>query len=220
MDVFMKKSQMWANGSDPLGPLKLSDLDNSWMMSPQQRFGPLVPSAQNGQYRALAAAALQEIRSGESSKQMLSQSLPSSQLQFRQHQSQPQPQQLMQHINDIPGPLLQLSTSQIQTTDLGNPVRSSSSYREGDMHMASPTMPPNSFALQEMMGRTTSSAPLNPIEGSQFASVMRIPNQNGLQPCGTMQGLIQVLPNIRTVSHTERLRHDGLQKTVFSLITF
>lgn len=211
---------MWANGSDPLGPLKLSDLDNSWMMSPQQRFGPLVPSAQNGQYRALAAAALQEIRSGESSKQMLSQSLPSSQLQFRQHQSQPQPQQLMQHINDIPGPLLQLSTSQIQTTDLGNPVRSSSSYREGDMHMASPTMPPNSFALQEMMGRTTSSAPLNPIEGSQFASVMRIPNQNGLQPCGTMQGLIQVLPNIRTVSHTERLRHDGLQKTVFSLITF
>lgn len=193
LEAFMKKSQMWANGSDSLGSLKFGGLamDTSWMMQPQQRFGPMVPSVQNGNYRALAAAALQEIRSGDASKQLLSQSLPSSQLQFRQQQSQPQPQQLMQHINDIPGPLLQLSTSQTQTTDLGNPVRSSSSYRESDLHVAS-TMAPNSFALQEMMGRTPTSAPLNSTEGNQLASLMRITNQNGLQSCGTMQGLIQV----------------------------
>ncbi|KAG0628427.1 hypothetical protein M758_1G025600 [Ceratodon purpureus] len=193
LDSFMKKSQMWANGGDALGSLKFGGLamDTSWMMLPQQRFGSMVPSPQNGQYRALAAAALQEIRSGDSSKQLLSQSLPSSHLQFRHQQSQPQPQQLMQHINNIPGPFLQLSTSQTQTADLGNPVRSSSNYRESGLHMAS-TMTPNSFALQEMMGRTPTSAPINSTEASQLASLMRITNQNGLQPCGTSQGSIQV----------------------------
>ena len=193
----MKKSQMWVNGSDSLVSLKFSGLamDNSWMnMLPQQRFGSMLPSAQNGQYRALAAAALQEMRGGDSSKQLLpGQSLPPTQLQFRQQQSQPQPQQLMQHINDIPGPLLQLSTSQTETMDLGNPVRPSSSYRESNLHMASPAMAPTSFALQEMMGRTPTAAPLNSTEGSQLASMMRISSQNGSQPCGNIQpGLIQV----------------------------
>jgi len=189
----MKKSQMWPSGSDPLGSLKFGGLamDTSWI--PQQRFGPTVPSAQNGQYRALAAAALQEIRNGEPSKQLLSQSVPSSHLPFRQQQSQPQPQQLMQHINDVPGPLLQLSTSQTHTIDLGNPGMSSASYRESDLRMASPTTMSNSFGLQDMMGRASTSAPLSSSEGNQLANMMQISSHNGLQSSGAMQGLIQVL---------------------------
>lgn len=153
----------------------------------------MVPSPQNGQYRALAAAALQEFRNGDPSKQLLSQAVPSSQLPFRQQQSEPQPQQLMQHINDIPGPLLQLSTSQTQTTDLGNSGMSSASYRESDLHMTSATTMSNSFGLQDMMGRAPTSAPLNSNEGNHLASMMQITSQNGLQASGTMQGLIQVL---------------------------
>lgn len=195
LDTFMKKSQMWPNGSDPLGSLKFGGLamDASWMRLPQQRFGPMIPSPQNGQYRALAAAALQEFRNGDSSKQLLSQSVPSLHLPFRQEQSQPQPQQLMQHINDIPGPLLQLSTSQTQTTDLGNPGMSSASYRESDLHRASSTTMSNSFGLQDVMGRAPTSTPLSSSEGNQLASMMQITSQSGLQPSGTMHGLIQVL---------------------------
>lgn len=191
----MKKTQMWPSGSDSFGPLKYGGMgmDTSWMRPPQQRFGPMVPSPQNGQYRALAAAALQEFRNGDSSKQLLSQSVPSSHLPFRQQQAQSQPQQLMQHINDIPGPLLQLSTSQTQTTDLGNPGMASASYRESDLHMASSTTMSSSFGLQDMMVRAPTSTPLSSSEGNQLASMMQITSQNGLQSSGPMPGLIQVL---------------------------
>lgn len=167
-------------------------LDPLWMRLPQPRLGPMVSSPQSGYYRALAAAALQEIRSVDPPTQLLPQSASSSQLFFGQPQSQSQPQQLMQHINDIPGPLLQLTTSQTQTVDLANPVGPSSSYRESDMHMTSPTTMSNSLALQGMMRRASTSATLSFSEGNQITSLMR-KSHNGLQPYGTVQGVIQVL---------------------------
>lgn len=201
----MKKSHMWPNDSDPLGLQKFGGLamNTSWMRLPQQNVGSMVPSSQNEQYRALAAAALQEIRTADSSKQLLAQSPLLSQLHFRQHQSHPQPQQLMQHINDVPGPQLQMSTCQTQTTDLGNPARSSS-YRESDVQLGPPATTSNSFSYQEMMGRAPSSNPLTSNGGHQLTSMMRT-SQNGLQPCGTMQEFIQVLA-IAIVVHAELVR--------------
>ncbi|XP_024392267.1 auxin response factor 6 isoform X2 [Physcomitrium patens] len=191
LEMLMKKSHMWPNDSDPLGLQKFGGLamNTSWMRLPQQNVGSMVPSSQNEQYRALAAAALQEIRTADSSKQLLAQSPLLSQLHFRQHQSHPQPQQLMQHINDVPGPQLQMSTCQTQTTDLGNPARSSS-YRESDVQLGPPATTSNSFSYQEMMGRAPSSNPLTSNGGHQLTSMMRT-SQNGLQPCGTMQEFIQ-----------------------------
>nr|XP_024366632.1 auxin response factor 6-like isoform X1 [Physcomitrium patens]XP_024366633.1 auxin response factor 6-like isoform X1 [Physcomitrium patens]XP_024366635.1 auxin response factor 6-like isoform X1 [Physcomitrium patens]PNR27047.1 hypothetical protein PHYPA_030528 [Physcomitrium patens] len=192
LEMLMKKSHMWPHGSDPSVSLKVGGLrlDPLWMRLPQPRLGPMVSSPQSGYYRALAAAALQEIRSVDPPTQLLPQSASSSQLFFGQPQSQSQPQQLMQHINDIPGPLLQLTTSQTQTVDLANPVGPSSSYRESDMHMTSPTTMSNSLALQGMMRRASTSATLSFSEGNQITSLMR-KSHNGLQPYGTVQGVIQ-----------------------------
>lgn len=171
------------------------------MRLPPQRLDPAVSSPQNEYYRALAAAALQEMRSAEPSKQLLSQSaLSSPHLQFRQQQpgTQQQSQQLMQQMNDTPGPLLQLSSSRPQSPmDLGSSIRTPSNYSESDLHMATSPSMSGSFSLQGMLGRTQTSGPLSPGDSTQYANMLRS-NQSALQACGTMQGSPQVLLSIYT----------------------
>ena len=190
---FMNKSHLWNNGCDSLGPLNYG-IDPSWMRLPQQRPGHNVSSSQNDYYRTLAAAALQEFRTGDPSKP-LAESLPNAQILYRQHQVQTQQQsqlnqQLMPQMNEVPGPLLQLSTTQTQTSiDMGNTVRPSSSYSDSELHMSSPS--PRAFSMQGMISRAQGNGPESSPDGNQFPSLMR-PNQNSLQPCGTMTGSNQV----------------------------
>lgn len=185
----MKKSQLWYNSSDSLGPLNFG-MDPSWMRMPQQRPGLNVSPPQNEYYRTLASAALQEIRTGDPSKPLVAESLPNSQILYRQQQTQTQQQsqhnqQLMPQMNDVPGPLLQLSTNQTQTSiDMGSAIRSTSSYPESELHMSSPS--PRAFSLQGMNCRAQGNGPVSLADGNQFSNMMRA-NQNGLQPCNQVQ---------------------------------
>ena len=191
---FMKKSHLWSNSCDSLGPLNYG-MDQSWMRLPQQRPGHNVSSSQNDYYRTLAAAALQEFRTGDPSKSLVAESLPNPQILYRQHQAQTQQQsqhnqQLMPQMNDVPGPLLQLSTTQTQASiDMGSTIRPSSSYSESELHMSSPS--PRAFSMQGLMSRAQGNVPVSSADGNQFSNLMR-PNQNGLQPCGVMAGSNQV----------------------------
>lgn len=190
----MKKSHLWATSCDSLGPLNYG-MDQPWMRLSQQRPGHSVSSSQNDYYRSLAAAALQEFRTGDPSKPLGAEVLPNSQILYRQHQAQSQQQsqhnqQLMPQMNDVPGPLLQLSTTQTQASiDLGSAVRPSLSYSESELHMSSPS--PRAFSMPGLMSRAQGTGPVSCADGNQISSVMR-PNQNGLQPCGVMVGSNQV----------------------------
>jgi len=188
IETFMKKSQLWYNSSDSLGSLNFG-IDPSWMRVPQQRPGLSVSPSQNEYYRTLAAAALQEFRSGDASKPLVAESLPNSQILYRQQAAQTQQQsqhsqQLMPQMNDIPGPLLQLSTTQTQgSIDMGSTIRSTSSYPEAELHM-SPS--PRAFSLQGMMGRVQGNGAVTSADGNQFSNMMRA-NQNGLPPCNQVK---------------------------------
>lgn len=177
----MKKSQIWYSNGDSLGPLNFG-MDPSWIRLPQQRPGLNVPP--NDLYRSLAAAALQEIRTGDPSKPMVAESLPNSQILYRQQQAQNQQQsqhnqQFMPQMNDVPGPLLQLSTSQT-SIDMGSNMRSTSSYPESELHMSSPS--PRGFSWQGLLCRPQGNGTVSSPDGSQFSNMMRV-NQNGLQHC-------------------------------------
>ncbi|XP_073389669.1 auxin response factor 6 isoform X2 [Physcomitrium patens] len=178
LEALMKKSQLWPNSCDTLGPLSFG-MEQPWMRMSQQRAG-------NEYYRTFAAAtALQEFR--DPSKQVVTDSMPNSQILYRQPQPQLQNQhnqQLMPQMNDVPGPLLQLSTTQA-SMDLGSSVRPSSSYSDSEIHLPSPSS--RSFSIQGMMGRTLGNVPTNSGDGNQFPSLMR-PNQTGLSPCGLIAG--------------------------------
>ncbi|CAM6009466.1 unnamed protein product [Sphagnum balticum] len=93
IEPLLKKSRMWADGSDSLGTLSLrnSAMESPWMQPSQQRVDSAVALSQNELYRALAAEALEEIRT-EDSKQ-LHHPLSSPQLHFHQQQFQAQEQQ-------------------------------------------------------------------------------------------------------------------------------
>jgi hypothetical protein len=166
---------MWADGSDSQGVLDFRSLamDSMRMWPPQQRLESAVPSPQNGNYRVMAAEALQEIRTGHSSKQLHPQpGLPSSpQLQFHQQQ---QNQQSMHQRVDAPGPRLQLSFSGPQSQmDLGCSVRPAADYCESDLQMGS-----SSFSLQGMLGRVQPSNPIS--ENNQFFNILQ-PSQRPIQ---------------------------------------
>ncbi|KAG0605997.1 hypothetical protein M758_9G104900 [Ceratodon purpureus] len=191
---FMKKSHLWATGCDSLGQLNYG-MDQPWMRVSQQRPGLSVSSTQNEYYRTLAAAALQEFRTGDPSKPMGAEILPNSQILYRQHQAQTQQnsqhnQQLMPQMNDVPGPLLQLSTNQTQASmDMGSTGRPSLSYSESELHMSSPS--PRAFSMPGLMSRAQVTGSVSCADGNQFSSVLRS-NQNSLQPCGVMAGSNQV----------------------------
>lgn len=184
---------MWQNSSNTLSPLSFGvgglPMETSWMRLPQPRVGTAVPSPH---YRALAAAALQEIRTGDPAKQLLSQPLHSTQMQFRQQEPQSESQQLMLQINDVPGPLLQLSTNHPQMIESGTCGRASSYTEAGLQIPSSPSSISGSFSLSGMMGRSQNNATVNPSEGNQYATMMHT-STSALQPCRTMQGGIQVL---------------------------
>ncbi len=177
IESWLKKSQMWAGGSDSLGVPNFHGLgmDSSTprMRPPQQRLESAVPSPQNEFYRALAAEALQEIRTRDSSKQFHPQSLLSSQqLHF---QSQQQDQQSMHQMVDASGPLLQLSFSGPQPqVDLVCSMRPENSYCESELQMV-----PSSFSLLGLLGRTAqTNSPTR--ENSHFFNILR-PNQSEMQ---------------------------------------
>ncbi|CAK9205694.1 unnamed protein product [Sphagnum troendelagicum] len=168
---------MWAGGSDSLGVPNFHSLgmDSSTprIRPPQQRLESAVPSPQNEFYRALAAEALQEIRTRDSSKQFHPQSLLSSQqLHF---QSQQQDQQSMHQMVDAPGPLLQLSFSGPQPqVDLVCSMRPETSYCESELQMV-----PSSFSLQGLLGTTAqTNSPTR--ENNHFFNILR-PNQSEMQ---------------------------------------
>ncbi len=172
-------------------------MDSPWMcLQQQQRPELTLPSSHNENYRALAAAALQEIRSRDSSNkqllaqapmQMWQQQQPPPQAQQQQHQQQQLKQGMHQMGGVVPaGPLLQLPGSQPQSPmDLGGGVSSQvvSRYGEADLDMSSsPSMSP-SFALQSMLGRLPTSGPLCPggDNGTGHYSSILQSNQNALQ---------------------------------------
>ncbi len=168
---------MWAGGSDSLGLPDFHSLgmDSSMprMRPPQQRLESAVPSPQNEFYCALAAEALQEIRTRDSSKQFHPQSLLSSQqLHF---QSQQQDQQSMHQMVDASGPLLQLSFSGPQPqVDLVCSMRPETSYCESELQMV-----PSSFSLQGLLGTTArTNSPTR--ENNHFFNILR-PNQSEMQ---------------------------------------
>jgi hypothetical protein len=177
IESWLKKSQMWAGGSDSLGLPDFHSLgmDSSMprMRPPQQRLESAVPSPQNEFYCALAAEALQEIRTRDSSKQFHPQSLLSSQqLHF---QSQQQDQQSMHQMVDASGPLLQLSFSGPQPqVDLVCSMRPETSYCESELQMV-----PSSFSLQGLLGTTArTNSPTR--ENNHFFNILR-PNQSEMQ---------------------------------------
>jgi len=183
IDSLLKKSQMWADGSDSLGALNFRNLamDSPWMRAaPQQRLeSSAIASPQNEFYRHGIAppASLQEIRTGDSASKQLHQ-LSSQPLQFH-HQQQPHTQQQQQNQHsmhqmvDAPGPLLELSFSGPQAQmDLGCPMRPTTSYCESDLQMGA------SFSLQGMLGRSQTSSPIS--ESNQFFNMLR-PSQSAMQ---------------------------------------
>jgi hypothetical protein len=99
LELLMKK-QLWSDSNDALSNLNFQCLamDSPWMcLQQQQRPELTLPSSHNENYRALAAAALQEIRSRDSSNkqllaqapmQMWQQQQPPPQAQQQQHQQQ------------------------------------------------------------------------------------------------------------------------------------
>lgn len=168
IETFMKRSQLWYNRSDALGPLNLG-MDHSWIRQPQQRSGMNVSSSQ---YSSLATAAFQEFRTRDPSK---GESLSNAQILYRQQQqaqSQQQQSHLLPHMNDVTQ--LQLAPTQTQTSiGMG-------SYQESELQMSSPS--PRSFSMQGMMSRGQGNGPVSSSDGSQFSNLMRA-NPNGLQPC-------------------------------------
>jgi hypothetical protein len=139
LELLMKK-QLWSDSNDALSNLNFQCLamDSPWMcLQQQQRPELTLPSPHNEDYRALAAAALQEMRSRDASnKQLLAQAPmqmwqqqqppPQAQQQQHQHQQQQLKQGMHQMGGVVPaGPLLQLPGSQPQSPmDLGGGVSS------------------------------------------------------------------------------------------------
>lgn len=182
MDLMLKKSSFWSreDGSDALGALNFRNLGmDSWMrnqprVEPQQ---PGLPVQQTEYYRALAAAALQEIRSTDPSKHPMAHAQPSvssSQMQFRSQSPQTN-QHGGQHVSNASGTMLQLSSSRPQSQlEVGVNVAQCSGYSEGDIHMASPSAS-GSFPLSSVLGRTHLGC-----ESSQLSHMMR-PTHNAQQ---------------------------------------
>ncbi len=168
---------MWGDGSDSLGTLNFrnSAMESPWMQPSQQRVDSAVASSQNELYRALAAEAPQEIRTGDSKQ--LHHPLSSPQLHFHQQQSQAQEQQNQPSTHrmvDAPGPLLQLSFSGAQSQmNLTCSTRQASSYCESDLQMGF-----SSFSLRDMFGRAQSSSPIS--ENDQFFNILP-PSQSTMQ---------------------------------------
>jgi hypothetical protein len=109
LELLMKK-QLWSDSNDALSNLNFQCLamDSPWMcLQQQQRPELTLPSPPNENYRALAAAALQEIRSRDSSNKQLLAQAPMQMWQQQQpppqaHQQQHQQQQLKQgHYSSI-----------------------------------------------------------------------------------------------------------------------
>jgi hypothetical protein len=111
----------------------------------------------NEYYRALAAAALQEIRCADASTHSMPHAQPSvssSQMQFRS-QSPQLNQHGGQHVSNASGPVLQLSSSRPQSPlAVGVSMAQCSGYSEGDIHMTSSPSASGSFPLHSMLGRT------------------------------------------------------------------
>ncbi|XP_024359906.1 auxin response factor 6 isoform X2 [Physcomitrium patens] len=198
LETLMKKSPMWPS----LG----FGTDSPWMGILPQRPGHGVTSSLNEYNRTLAVAASQEFR--EPSKQVVTESMSNPQNLYRQQQLQTQqhshrnPQSIAQ-INDVPGPLLQLSTSQA-SIDLGSSVRPISSYSDSEIYVSSPS--PRPFSTQAMMSRIPGNVPVSSADGNQFPSLMRT-NQNGLPLYGSVTGNHQVssswLPTLQNQSQAE-----------------
>lgn len=187
MESLMKRSQMWMreDGSDALGGLHLRGLAMDSWMRPQHRPETGLPTQDNEYYRAMAAAALQDFRSVDSSKLSISHTQPSvSAPQLQYHMQTPQvqqqqSQQFMQNISDAPGPLLQLASSRPQSP-LGVGVNMPQVYNsEADMHMPSRSVS-GTVALHSMLGRTHIGCSISPSESGQINNVMR-PNQSSQQ---------------------------------------
>lgn len=176
MDMMLKKSSFWSreDGSDALGALNFRNLGmDSWMRNQPQPMQPGIPAQQNEYYRALAAAALQEFRGADTSKQSIAHvqpSVSSSQMQFRSQSPQAN-QHSAQHVSNVSGPMLQLASSRAQSPlEVAglNMAAQCSGYSEGDIHMASSPSASGSFPLHSMLGRTHLSC-----ESGQLTHVMR-----------------------------------------------
>lgn len=159
----LKKSSFWSreDGSDALGSLNFRNLGmDSWMrnlprVEPQQ---PGLPPQQNEYYRALAAAALQEIRCGDASKHSMAHAQPSvssSQMQFRSQSPLTNQHGGQHHVPNASGQMLQLSSSRpLSPLEVGVNMAQCSGYSESDIHMASSPSASGSFPLHSMLGRT------------------------------------------------------------------
>uniref|UniRef100_A0A7I4F3W5 Auxin response factor n=1 Tax=Physcomitrium patens TaxID=3218 RepID=A0A7I4F3W5_PHYPA len=157
-DSMLKKSSFWSgeNSTDALGRLtfRTPSLD-SWMRPKQ----PGLPMQENEHYRALEAAALEEIRTTSTAKNPMSRvqsSIPSSQMQFQPpHVLRQSSQHGELHMPEASGPLLQLSSSRPQSPfEVGINMPQCSGYSEGKIHMASSLSASESFPLHSMLGRT------------------------------------------------------------------
>lgn len=182
----MKRSPMWLreDGSDALGGLHLRGLPMDSWMRPQHRPETGLPTQDNEYYRAMAAAALRDIRNVDSSKLSISHTQPSvSAPQLQYHLQTPQVQQqqnqqFMQSISDAPGPLLQLASSRPQSPlDVG--VNMPQVYSEADVHMQSRSVSGN-LPLHSMLGRTHIGCSISPSESGSLNNGLR-PNQSSQQ---------------------------------------
>lgn len=184
MDLMLKKSSFWSreDGSDALGALNFRNLGiDSWMRNQPQPLQPGLPAQHNEYYRALAAAALQEFRGSDASKQSMAHAQPSassSQMQFRSQSPQAN-QHGGQHVSgNASGPMLQFSSTRAQSPlEVAgvNMAAQCSGYSEGDIHVGSSPSASGSFPLHSMLGRTHLGC-----ENGQLTHMMR-PTHNAQQ---------------------------------------
>lgn len=185
MESLMKRSPMWLreDGGDALGGLHLRGLPMDSWIRPQHRPETGLPTQDNEYYRAMAAAALLDIRNVDSSKLSISHtqssvSAPQLQYHLQTPQVQQQSQQFMHNISDAPGPLLQLASSRPQSPlDVG--VNMPQVYSEADIHMQSRSVSGN-LPLHSMLGRTHLGCPISPSESGPLNNVIRT-NQSSQQ---------------------------------------
>jgi hypothetical protein len=159
-----------------------------------------IPGPQNEVYRAMAAAALQEIRDPPKqlhpprqaqqpmqTQQMLFR-LQSQQQQDQQQQQQlsipPQQQQQPQHLQlpEVNGAsMIPMSGSRPQSP-MQLPSMRASSYTESDLHLSPAPSSTGSFGnpMQTMLGRTQQSNVIAGEDSSQFSGLLRT-NQNAMQ---------------------------------------
>ena len=186
MESLMKRSPIWMreDGGDALGGLHLRGLPMDSWIRPQHRPETGLPTQDNEYYRAMAAAALRDIRNVDSSKLPISHTQPSVSAPQLQYHLQPpqvqqqQNQQFMQNISDAPGPLLQLASSRPQSPlDVG--VNMPQVYSEADIHMPSRSVS-GTVPLHSMLGRTHIGCSMNPSESGPLNNIMR-PNPSSQQ---------------------------------------